>query len=155
MFEKLKERFYKTEGVKVYCGDTDQNLRQCAILEKGQVFYDKAKLPERAHRETYTTREDINHSWMRAVVKARELGHNPLIMEGRLAPSAPYVKEWDQFLKRHQSYDIILPEGVRLPLTKIWLPEDGVDWQTCDLTDPSLDPQTFLSAIDPVQYLSP
>jgi hypothetical protein len=132
--ELLPEAIKNAIFLRVYTGDTCENFRRCAVLKWGVVYYDKSKLPAPANPEIYLDRQ-MQFPMQRALIKAKELGHTPLVIEGKL-PRLPYSLIEGRW--------VMLPPGYLLPVTQVWIPKNAHVWNEIDVHD---DPRGILESV--------
>lgn len=100
-----------------YYGTTLENFLTCAkVTDSGVVF---VKRQEQQHVEPEATQliYGLTGGASYAFVRAKELGHTPLIVEGELDRSTYYLRQE-------------LFPGEPFPVTQVWVPKEGVDWRS-------------------------
>lgn len=116
-------------SVVVYRGDTLENFQTCFIKGKeGRTFFDRRKEPRYAYEETHVSRRGAADAFSFALRNARELGHTPIIISGRLPVLSRYM-----LASLTTGMHVILPPEVSFPVDRIWLPREDFNWRELNL----------------------
>lgn len=106
----------------VFYGDTNRNFQSCAMIEKGRIVYDILLHPQPTVREIPVSKGITLEPVMKALEKAGDSDHEPLIIEGRVGRFSPY------FLKSLGDTTCVLPPEVQLLVDYIWVPNNS-EWR--------------------------
>lgn len=119
-------------SVVVYRGDTLENFQACAVRgEKGRIFLDRGREPGYQYKETYASRRGVVDAFHFALMSARKLDHMPIVISGRLPRLSKYMLT--SIVAGLSGYPIELPQGVNLPVERIWLPRADFNWKELNM----------------------
>lgn len=138
---EIKERL----GISVFSGETQENFMQGMVHDGKNIFYDKTKLPFPARPELYVDRVSMWFPFERALIKSKELGHSPLIIQGNLSRFSPHTKknnEWIEF-----------PKGYLLPVNFVWLPKNDTSWRKLDPFNVNIDIPSIMERVPVQEFL--
>lgn len=135
-----------------FTGETLENFIQASKIENGVVYFDKSAISpsvetsQPVSSETWLDIWSTTFPFRRAVEKAVELGHTPLVVETSL-PIKDYVKHAISSGKW-----VKIPEGELVPAVAVWLPKDE-SWRGIELGAPFARTRKFLVRRNPRELL--
>ncbi len=118
--------------MELYRGDTYENFQACSVRgEKGRIFLDRSKEPKYQYKETHATNRGMVDAFHFALISAREIGHTPIVISGRLPIFSKYVLS--AILRGASGFQVVLPEGVHFLVDRIWLPQADFNWRELNM----------------------
>lgn len=117
--------------VEIYRGDTFENFLKSAIFDgSGRVSTDRKRNPMYNFEGTCTSRKyrGVSDPFSYALREALDRGETPCILAGAFPLFSRPV-----FKSITTGVFVLLPEGVNMPVDKLWLPRPDFDWRDINL----------------------
>ena len=118
MSEKINEQEPNEDEKKfqVFYGTTLENFYKCADQDdEGNIYFDKSAEPKHIEPEKIQIVEGLHGGATFAIQRAKELGHTPVILEGKLDKEKYYIERELHTLVEH------------FPVEQVWIPIENKD----------------------------